>query len=178
MTKSSCTAWHGAPSANDQEQRITVLANAGYSNGQLLKRCQAHGLIPYVPVNRAINNQGDGKLFDKSAFTYHAEGDYYQCPAGQRLAKKTKSTAKRLYLYTNAACQDCHVRQRCTTAEQRWVTRHFEEEDVLDAVADRSAANPLMMQRRKGMVEHPLGTLKRQMDGGRFLLRGLQKVKA
>ncbi|UCH47987.1 MAG: IS1182 family transposase [Betaproteobacteria bacterium] len=160
-----------------QEQRITVLADAGYSNGQLLKRCQAHGLIAYVPVNRAINNQGDGKLFDKSAFTYHAEGDYYQCPAGQRLAKKTKSTAKRLYLYTNAACQDCHVREHCTTAGQRWVTRHFEE-DVLDAVADRTAANPLMMQRRKGMVEHPFGTLKRRMDGGRFLLRGLQKVKA
>lgn len=160
-----------------KEQRMAVLADAGYSNGQLLKRCQAHGLIPYVPVNRAINNQGDGKLFDKSAFTYHAEADYYQCPAGQRLAKKTKSTAKRLYLYTNAACQDCHVRQRCTTAGQRWVTRHFEE-DVLDAVADRTAANPLMMQRRKGMVEHPFGTLKRRMDGGRFLLRGLQKVKA
>jgi hypothetical protein len=49
---------------------------------------------------------------------------------------------------------------------------------VLNEVADRTAANPLMMRRRKAMVEHPFGTLKRRMDGGRFLLRGLQKVKA
>ncbi len=56
------------------------------------------------------------------------------------------------------------------------MTRHFEE-DVLNEVADRTAANPLMMQRRKGMVEHPFGTLKRRMDGGRFLVRGIQKVK-
>ena len=28
------------------------------------------------------------------------------------------------------------------------------------------------------MVEHPFGTLKRRMDGGQLLLRGLQKVKA
>jgi len=27
-------------------------------------------------------------------------------------------------------------------------------------------------------VEHPFGTLKRRMDGGRFLVRGLLKVKA
>ena len=28
------------------------------------------------------------------------------------------------------------------------------------------------------MVEHPFGTLKRRMDGGRSLVRDLQKVKA
>ena len=160
-----------------QERQLTVLADAGYSNGRLLKRCQAHGLRPYVPVNRSINNHGDGKLFDKSAFRYHADGNYYECPAGQRLPKKTKSSKDRLYLYTTEACTGCALRERCTTGKQRWVTRHFEE-DVLNEVANRTAANPLMMRRRKAMVEHPFGTLKRRMDGGRFLLRGLQKVKA
>ena len=28
------------------------------------------------------------------------------------------------------------------------------------------------------MVEHPIGTLKRRIDGDRFLVGGLQKVKA
>jgi len=69
------------------------------------------------------------------------------------------------------------LKVRCTSAKQRWVSRHFEE-DVLNEVAERTAANPLMMRRRKGIVEHPFGTLKRRMDGGRFLVRGLQKVKA
>ena len=35
-----------------------------------------------------------------------------------------------------------------------------------------------IMRRRSDMVEHPFGTLQRRMDEGRFLVRGLQKVKA
>ena len=160
-----------------KEQRLTVLADSGYSSGRQFRRCQAHGLTPYVPVNRAINNHGDGRLFDKSGFSYHAAGDYYRCPAGERLPRKTKSTKNRLYLYTSEACQGCRLKEQCTSGKQRWVSRHFEE-DVLNEVAHRTAANPLMMRRRKAMVEHPFGTLKRRMDGGRFLLRGLQKAKA
>ena len=160
-----------------REKRLRVLADAGYSSGRQFQRCQAHGLRPYVPVNRAINNHGDGTLFDKSAFTYHADGDYYTCPAGEALPKKTKSTKNRLYLYTSEACTGCRLKEQCTTGKQRWVSRHFDD-DVLNEVADRTEANPLMMRRRKAMVEHPFGTLKRRMDGGRFLVRGLQKVKA
>jgi transposase/IS5 family transposase len=160
-----------------REKRLRVLADAGYSSGRQFQRCQAHGLRPYVPVNRAINNHGDGTLFDKSAFTYHADGDYYTCPAGEALPKKTKSTKNRLYLYTSGACTGCRLKEQCTTGKQRWVSRHFDD-DVLNEVADRTEANPLMMRRRKAMVEHPFGTLKRRMDGGRFLVRGLQKVKA
>jgi transposase len=154
-----------------------VLADAGYSNGQLLKRCQAHGMRPYLPVQRAINNRDGGRYFDKSAFSYHADGDYFECPAGERLPKKTKSTEKRVYLYTSEVCAECRLKAQCTSAERRWVSRHFEEE-TLNEVATRTDANPQAMSRRRAMVEHPFGTLKRRMDGGRFLLRGLQKVKA
>lgn len=156
---------------------LEVLADAGYSSGKLFKRCKTHGLTPYVPVQRAINNHGDGRYFDKTAFHYHAEGDYFECPAGERLPKKTRSLKNRSYLYTTSACADCAIKRQCTGATRRWVSRHFEE-DVLNEVADRTEANPMMMRRRSGMVEHPFGTLKRRMDGGRFLVRGLQKVKA
>jgi hypothetical protein len=160
-----------------QSSSLEVLADAGYSNGKLLKRCQAHGMTPYVPVQRTINSQGGGRYFDKREFHYHADGDYFECPAGKRLPKKTRSKKNRMYLYTSDACGQCRLKVQCTASAQRRVSRHFEE-DVLNEVADRTAANPLMMKRRKGMVEHPFGTLKRRMDGGRFLVRGLQKVKA
>lgn len=160
-----------------QSDTLEVLADAGYSSGKLLKRCKAHGLTPYVPVQRAMNNQGGGHYFDKTAFHYHAEGDYFECPAGERLSKKTRTRRYRTYLYTTTACADCAIKAQCTAARQRWVSRHFEE-DILNEVADRTNANPMMMRRRSSMVEHPFGTLKRRMDGGRFLVRGLQKVKA
>jgi transposase len=157
-------------------ERLTVLADAGYSDGQSLARCQADGMSAYVPVQRAKNPQGPS-YFDKQAFEYHRDGDYYRCPAGERLEKTTQAGGKRLYLYTTKACPTCVLKCQCTMAQQRWVSRHFEE-DTLNEVAERTAANPQMMRRRKGIVEHPFGTLKRRMDGGRFLVRGLLKVKA
>jgi transposase len=154
---------------------LKVLADKGYSNGHLLARCQSHGIEPYVPVQRAVNNQGE--YFDKSAFRYEAEGDYYECPAGQRLKRKSKAYPDRLIMYTTDACPACPLKSQCTRGQRRFVTRHFEE-DVLNQVAERHAANPLMMRRRKALAEHPFGTLKRRLDGGRFLVRGLKKVKA
>ena len=93
------------------------------------------------------------------------------------MPKKTRSLENRVYLYTTEACGDCTLKEQCTAARQRWVSRHFDE-DVLHKVAEGTEANPMMMRRRSGMVEHPFGNLKRRMDGGRFLVRGLQKVKA
>ena len=34
------------------------------------------------------------------------------------------------------------------------------------------------MKQRKTLSEHPFGTIKRGMDAGYFLLRGLEKVRA
>ena len=159
-----------------EADRLTVLADAGYSDGQSLAKCQARGMRVYVPAQRARNPHGT-RYFDKGVFEYQRSGDYYRCPAGERLDKRTKASRNRLYLYSTEACPTCSLKSQCTGAKQRWVSRHFEE-DILNEVAERTSANPLMMRRRKGIVEHPFGTLKRRMDGGRFLVRGLKKVKA
>jgi predicted alpha/beta-hydrolase family hydrolase len=63
-----------------------------------------------------------------------------------------------IYLYTREGCAGCQLKPHCTTAKQRWVSRHFEE-DVLNEVAERTEANPMMMRRRRAIVEHLFGTL-------------------
>src|SRR6202041_1337199 len=45
-------------------QELHVVADAGYSNGEQAEACEAKGILPHVPANRGVNNQGDGKLFD------------------------------------------------------------------------------------------------------------------
>jgi Transposase DDE domain len=45
-------------------------------------------------------------------------------------------------------------------------------------MAEQVRDNPQLMQQRKELVEHPFGTIKRAMDQGYFLLRGLEKVGA
>ena len=42
----------------------------------------------------------------------------------------------------------------------------------------RAVAHPELLRRRSSLSEHPFGTIKQMMGGGRFVLRGMDKVKA
>jgi hypothetical protein len=44
-----------------------------------------------VPVTSAVNNQGDGTLFDRSEFHYDEQTDTFRCPANQTMTRKQLS---------------------------------------------------------------------------------------
>jgi transposase len=75
-------------------QVLHVVADAGYSNGEQAEACEAKGILPHVPANRGVNNQGAGKRFDRSAFVYQPEQDRFLCPAGTN-AKTPADIAER-----------------------------------------------------------------------------------
>ncbi|HEV2124087.1 MAG TPA: transposase, partial [Chloroflexota bacterium] len=81
--------------------------------------------------------------------------------------------------YATPACGNCPIRAQCTRShkEGRRITR-WEHEHLLDAMAERVRDHPEVMRQRKELVEHPFGTIKRGMNQGYFLLRGLKKVPA
>jgi transposase len=152
---------------------LNVVADAGYSNGQQAEACESKGILPHVPANRAINNQGDGTLFDRTAFLYDAATDTFHCPAGQTLTRKQLQKSKNRVVYTApaATCGACPMKDRCTQSSQRYVHRHLHE-GALERMQQR--ATPAAMRLRRCTVEHPFGTLKYRIFGHpRFLLRGL-----
>lgn len=158
-------------------ETLSVVADAGYSNGEQLKGCEQAGITPYVPVQRAINNQGEGHYFDRAAFAYDAAADTYRCPAGELLRRKTINSEARLVLYTSAACGGCALKGQCTGAKQRWVSRHFEEE-VLERTRQRLERYPEAMALRRESAEHPFANLKYGILGNaRLLLRGLNGAR-
>ena len=59
---------------------LQVVADAGYSNGEQVAYCETVGILPYVPVMRTVNNQGDGTLFGCEEFRYEPDSDTYVCP--------------------------------------------------------------------------------------------------
>jgi hypothetical protein len=63
-------------------EALTVVADAGFSNGAGAAACEAEGIVPCVPSNRSVNKEADGTLLDRSAFTYEPETDSYRCPRG------------------------------------------------------------------------------------------------
>lgn len=161
-----------------ETSNLTVVADAGFSNGEQLAACEAAGITAYVPPNRSSNNQGDGQFFPKSEFVFDEIRDAYRCPAGQWLTRKQVNRKERAVIYAGTACGDCRLKPHCTQAGQRLVSRHLHEA-ALERARDRCVARPEMMRLRRALVEHPFGTLKERILGnGRFLLRGLAGARA
>ncbi len=156
---------------------LNIVADKGYSNGEQAGRCETAGLIPHVPANRAINNQGEGTFFDRSRFTYLPGSDSFLCPAGKRLERKQLHREKRSVYYQahTSDCGNCPLKPRCTAAAQRILSRHLDD-DALTRMHQR--ATPELMGLRRSTVEHPFGTLKYRIFGHpRLLLRGLSGAR-
>jgi transposase len=160
------------------EQVLHVVADAGYSNGEQAEACESKGILPHVPANRGVNSQGDGKLFDRSAFVYQPGQDSFLCPAGQTLKRDQISRKDRSVYYTGRAeiCGACPLKSRCTAGAKRIVSRHWHDE-ALQRMQQR--ATPEAMRLRRSTVEHPFATLKCHIFGHpRFLLRGRRGAQA
>jgi transposase len=152
---------------------LHVVADAGYSNGEQAEACEARGIVPHVPANRAVNNHGDGTLFDRSQFQYDEKADTFRCPANQTLARKQLARKDRAVYYSAKpeVCGACVLKARCTQSAQRLVSRHLHE-GALQRMQHR--ATPEVMRLRRSTVEHPFAALKYHIFGHpRFLLRGL-----
>jgi transposase len=159
------------------EPTMNVVADAGYSNGEQAEACEAKGIVPHVPANRAVNNQGDGTLFDRKEFSYQPESDTFRCPAGETLTRKQLSRKDRAVYYAGQpeVCGACALKSRCTVGAQRFVSRHLHEA-ALQRMQQR--ATPEVMRLRRSTVEHPFATLKYRIFGHpRFLLRGLNGAR-
>jgi transposase len=160
-----------------KQETLSVVADAGYSNGEQLAACEAVQITAFVPPNRSVNNQGGGLLFQKDRFTFNAEQDGYRCPANEFLARKQVMKRDRAVIYTTTACPECPQKAKCTNAQQRYVSRHLDEV-ALEAARLRCAAEPQKMKDRRAIVEHPFGNLKGHIFGNaRFLIRGLAGVR-
>ena len=149
-------------------EALTVVADKGFDNGEHASACERDGIVACVPSQRSINNQGDGTLFDRTAFIYEPETDTFTCPAGRTLARKQLHRKKRNVTYASQDCSGCALKPHCTTAERRFVKRHLD---------DDARATPAMMKARRCAVEHPFGTIKRMTAGGRFLTRNLKGTR-
>ena len=153
---------------------LTVVADAGFANGAHASACEAEGITACVAANRAVNNQADGTLFDRSAFVYEADSDTFRCPAGRTLVRKQLHRKKRNVTYVSLDCSGCALKSQCTTAPRRFIKRHLDE-DALNRMCARADAD--LMARRRCAAEHPFGTIKRMTAGGRFLTRNLKGTR-
>ena len=157
---------------------IDVVADRGTFKIEDIATCEKAGMTPYVPKPQRGSSVSNG-FFRKDEFCYDAGCDAYICPAGQTLKPFRHGRLRDLKKidYGNPkACRDCPLRARCTNGV-RSVSR-IENEDALDRMAQRLAARPDILDRRREIVEHPFGSIKQWMNQGAFLMRGVDNVRA
>jgi transposase len=158
-------------------ESLTVVADTGYSNGEHGERCEEAQITAIVPRAQIVNPEGE-QYFGRDRFTYDAESDSYQCPAGATLSVGQMSHKEARKQYWNGkACKDCALKPQCTAAAKRIIVRGFYE-DAREAMHRRAMGDRTWMKLRKSLAEHPFATLKWLMGDPRFLLRGLVKAKA
>ena len=74
-------------------------------------------------------------------------------------------------------CSACPIKAKCTTGNERRVSR-WVHEDVLERAQARLDNKPDMMRTRRATVEHPFGTLKSWMGSTHFQMKTLPRVSA
>jgi transposase len=157
--------------------KLSVVADKGYYNGKEVLLCDTIGVTAYVakPLTSANTAQG---LYGKESFKYDPHQNCYYCPAGKKLSYRfsTNELGRAISYYQASECKSCLLKSKCTrNKENRRITRAAFEE-VQERMAERVAQNPQLMRRRKAIIEHCFGTIKRSLGYDYFLCRGKRQV--
>jgi hypothetical protein len=158
---------------------IKVVADRGYYSHEQMRLCAEQAIETYVPmISHVPAGEGDYPI---ERFEYDAERDLFLCPQGRELTRHTDaikpSGRYRVYYAGRVACRDCPVRPQCTKGQYRKLMVH-EEREIIEAVKVRLRQRPQIAARRRGLVEHPFGTLKFWLGYHHFLTKGLEMVRA
>jgi transposase len=157
-------------------QMEELLADTGYSSGKALQVLEDNNITGYIP------NHGRYKA-EREGFTYHGQGDYYQCHQGVRLPFKYATKA---YKYTSATkvysssakdCARCPFKPYCIGAKYSFKQISVTTDKALyDKMHERmqSAKARVMSKKRSSTVEPVLGTLLNFMGMRRVWTRGIK----
>lgn len=109
------------------EAVLHVVAHAGYSSGEQPEAANPEAPFRTMPATRGVNNQGDGKLFDRTVSVYQPEQDSFLCPPGQLLKRDQISRKDRSVYYTSrlevcGACQ-CEAGEVLRVDQQRIIEK-------------------------------------------------------
>ena len=158
-------------------EKLKVVADKGYYNGKEILLCDTIGVSAYVAKPLTSANTARG-LYGKERFRYDPQKNCYTCPAGQTLTYRFTSdeAGRATAYYRTTACRACPLKPQCTRNRgNRSITR-LGCEEVQEAMAARVKQHPQIMRRRKAIIEHCFGTIKRTFGYDYFLCRGKEKV--
>lgn len=163
----------------NKKDEIEVLADKGYYQAEDLIKCAENGTLTYVTHQVYSNSTGNPDYYSNK-FKYNSKEDIYICPEGKTLFRtKHKSSQPEQIKYKNfTECKKCPNKDKCTKSSNGRVINRSKHQDFLDTIDAKTLENMDKYSQRQMIVEHPFGTVKRPMNAGYFLTRGLESVRA
>jgi len=177
------------------EEKTEAVADSGYfSEKQIVETAKVEDF--HVVVSADAEAKGQKKDdepdcivegYTLNNFTYDKEKDIFICPLGYELRKITQSPqADKNGRLTNKyqaeaeVCNNCKKKCNCTKGENGRILRVSVNYEFMLNYANslKQEENKKIIAKRKEIVEHPFGTIKRSLGFTYFLLKGMQKVKA
>ncbi len=143
-----------------------------------------------VYATAIIKNGKKGKVpgtgYVAGNFNYDEEKDVYICPENKELRRITKTPVTdrhgretHKYRCNPGVCSICPKKGICTKSEKgRMLRISVNQKEILDYIENlKDKKNSSIISKRKEIVEHPFGTMKRSFGYTYFLLKGMEKVK-
>jgi len=154
-------------------------ADAGYCNIDELAKVDEQQIHVVVPSKRQATHS-QVKPFDKSKFVYDETSNCYYCPMGNKLPYGGVNNSKKAVYYeieSKTLCLQCRHFGQCTESKEgRRITR-YRNEDIRQRFERQYERSQDLYALRKKRVELPFGHIKRNLEYGSFLLRGIKKVQ-
>ena len=158
-------------------ETLSALADKGYFQISDLVECERNGITTYVSKPNYSTQIGDSRYFNNK-FKYQKEENLYICPEGQKLYCITVKEDTKTKQYRNLeACSNCKNKNKCNNAKNGKVITRDEFSEISDTIIKRVEDNKKLYRQRQCLVEHPFGTLKRNMNFSYLLLRNFEKVR-
>lgn len=151
-------------------QLESVLADTGYSSGEVYAYLESKGIKSYIPPHGTYKGGPDG-------FGYIKSEDHYICPNGKIVPFKKvfkdyrTQTLKKEYRISSKVCKDCPLASSClgkTAKEKKFSVTYYREQYERNNARLSTSKGKAMKGKRQSTVEPVFGTLTQFM--------GLRKI--
>ena len=174
---------------------LTVVADKGYFTATDIAKCINNNITPHVSnkngkVSMCIlsddnqNHIGQWQSF-RGESVYIKERNLGVCSIGQLLFPRGYLKTENAAVFSNVkACKKCPYHDKCIKTFKRLkvkmpresFSKKYDDRDLFLKQINYSSDQNIL-KKRKTIVEHPFGTIKRHLNSGYCLLKGLKNVQ-
>lgn len=156
-----------------------ILADKGYGNTTQILGIESNGIQCFIPL---ATTSREKEIKQDLAFKYDKETDTCICPQGKNLyliSKDYKHHGAIYNVYKCRECDGCLIHSNCTKSKTGRIYKRNVEQEKIDQYKEKLKTNNAKekIAERKGIVEHPFGTIKWLMGKFNFLLTGKGKAQ-